>query len=189
MFFTPYVKPLFFVVPYIRPSFRPPLCDPVSATKSFAGFSWKFNTGIKKHLQQEVVKQLRVSWKSVQRQSYFTLGRKLNFLHAFHYSSPILVKFDAHDFHIMAMSNSEFLTNRWSKRLTLSKDVKNSVCVFLTLLKMWMKFGKENFQSTVFSDLGFRENWSSESDTYPKGVHEFISVTSTFIVRFWWNST
>jgi len=47
-----------------------------------------------------------------------------------------------------------------------------------------IKFGTGDVHRNLLSDSEFRENWWSESHTLLEGVHEFLSVLSTFLPDF-----
>lgn len=74
-----------------RSPVRLPICDLLSATKPFVGCS----LNLVQEFFTENCQELRVPWKSAQRQSYFTSGRRWISIRKRHISGPIMVKFGA----------------------------------------------------------------------------------------------
>lgn len=44
-----------------------------------------------------------------------------------------------------------------------------------------------NESHTLLSDCELRENLINDSRTLLRGLNEFVSILSTFIIRFWFN--
>jgi hypothetical protein len=50
-----------------------------------------------------------------------------------------------------------------------------------------MQFGTKEVQENLLGDLVFHENQYSDSHASLTGINEFLSILSTFIVRYWQN--
>lgn len=82
------------------------------------------------------------------------------------------MKFGTWDLHVMPLSKSEFLENRWSKGLTLCNLVKTFYMYFLQFPEFFIKFGIRNIHKAIFSDSECHGNRCICSHTFLRAINK-----------------
>jgi hypothetical protein len=91
--------------------------------------------------------------------------------------------------HVMPFRKCGFCENRHSKSLALLGDLNKIFSIPSSIYFRFAYSSSENMSTRSFlSENEFRENRCSERHTVHVGAKVFLSVLSTFVVRFGWNS-
>lgn len=88
-------------------------------------------------------------------------------------------------FHVISFKKCGFCENRRSKSLALRGGVNKILSLFPSIYFRFTYNSSENMSARPYlSENGFRENCYSERHAVPVGVKVFLSVLSSFVVRF-----
>jgi len=57
-------------------------------------------------------------------------------------------------------------------------------CHIFYTCAIWIELGTEDIHKNLLISSEFCENWYSESDTFLRGINEFLSLLATFTIQF-----
>jgi hypothetical protein len=87
--------------------------------------------------------------------------------------------------HVMSFRKCGFCKNRRSKSLALLGGVNKILSIISSIYLLFAYSSSENMSTRPYlSESEFRENRCSERHTVHVGAKVFLSVLSTFVVRF-----
>ena len=165
------------ITPYMEIALHLPSCDLLSATKPFVGCS----LNLLQEFITESYQESRVPWKSAQRQSYCTSGRRWISIRKRHVSGPIWVKFGAECWTLASFVKTLSLKGLLYWRRHILRPIWIKFGTGLSTKKSWKTLNVPFFSPFLFS-FCFLE--SQRTERHSLYIYIYIPISVQF--RIWY---